>query len=412
MRDLYPEIEPLETGMLDVGDGQHIYWEVSGNLEGKPVVFLHGGPGGGTTPTHRRLFDPERYRIVLFDQRGCGLSIPHASEPDADLSANTTWHLVADMERLRNHLGIDRWQVFGGSWGSALALAYAQTHPERVTELVLRGIFTLRRPELDWFYEGGAAAIFPDLWEEFIAPVPVLERAHLIEAYARLLKDPDPEVHQPAAIAWSRWESSTITLLPQADTIARFTSPEYATAFARIENHYFRHGGWWEEGQLIRDAPRLAGIPAVIVQGRYDMCTPVMTAWDLHQAWPEAEFHLIPDAGHAFDEPGILDALIRATDRFAGTDDDDEPVDAATARDDRARDESQPGRDDDTDDADDEDDDDEDHEDTDDDDDGDGDDDDDEHPIRRRTGWIPARPDVVNPSPEDGGDRLPTQRAE
>jgi proline iminopeptidase len=324
---MYPEIEPLETGMLDVGDGQHIYWEISGNLEGKPVVFLHGGPGGGTNPSHRRLFDPSRYRIVLFDQRGCGLSIPHASEPEANLSANTTWHLVADMERLRGHLGVDRWQVFGGSWGSALALAYAETHPERVTELVLRGIFTLRREELDWFYEGGASAVFPDLWEEFVAPIPLLERGHLIEAYGRLLDHPDPEVHQPAAIAWSRWESSTITLLPQADTIARFTEPEYATAFARIENHYFRHGGWWEEGQLIRDATRLVGIPAVIVQGRYDMCTPMMTAWDLHTAWPEAELRIVGDAGHAFDEPGILDALIRATDRFAGFDDEDDPDD-------------------------------------------------------------------------------------
>ncbi|QEO15045.1 prolyl aminopeptidase [Agromyces intestinalis] len=337
MRDLYPEIEPLETGMLDVGDGQHIYWEVSGAREGKPVVFLHGGPGGGTTPEHRRLFDPERYRIVLFDQRGCGLSIPHASEPDADLSANTTWHLVADMERLRDHLGIARWQVFGGSWGSALALAYAQTHPERVTELVLRGIFTLRRSELDWFYEGGASAIFPDLWEDFIAPVPVLERTHLIEAYGRLLQDPNPEVHQSAAIAWSRWESSTITLLPQVETIAKFTSPEYATAFARIENHYFRHGGWWDEGQLIRDASRLRRIPAVIVQGRYDMCTPMMTAWDLHEAWPEAELRIIGDAGHAFDEPGILDALIEATDRFAEQSrdheapDEPDPIDEADA---------------------------------------------------------------------------------
>ncbi|MDQ0893363.1 proline iminopeptidase [Agromyces ramosus] len=317
MRDLYPEIEPLETGMLDVGDGQHIYWEISGNLEGKPAVFLHGGPGGATSSVHRRLFDPEHYRIVLFDQRGCGLSIPHASEPGADLSANTSWHLVADMERLREHLSIDRWLVFGGSWGSALGLAYAETHPERVTELVLRGIFTLRRQELDWFYEGGAAAIYPDLWEDFIAPIPLLDRAHLIEAYGRLLADPNPEVHQSAAIAWSRWESSTITLLPQADTIARFTEPEYATAFARIENHYFRHGGWWDDGQLIRDASRLRGIPAVIVQGRYDMCTPVMTAWDLHRAWPEADLRIIGDAGHAFDEPGILDALIDATDRFA-----------------------------------------------------------------------------------------------
>ncbi len=317
MRDLYPEIEPLETGMLDVGDGQHIYWEISGNREGKPVVFLHGGPGGGTSPAHRRLFDPEKYRIVLFDQRGCGLSIPHASEPDADLSANTTWHLVADIERLRVHLGVDRWQVFGGSWGSALALAYAETHPERVTELVLRGIFTLRRQELDWFYEGGASAIFPDLWEDFLAPVPSIERTHLIEAYGRLLADPDPGVHQPAAIAWSRWEGTTITLLPQIETISKFVSPEYATAFARIENHYFRHGGWWDEGQLIRDAHRLADIPTVIVQGRYDMCTPVMTAWDLARALPGAELRIIGDAGHAFDEPGILDALIEATDRFA-----------------------------------------------------------------------------------------------
>ena len=329
MRDLYPEIEPLETGMLDVGDGQHIYWEVSGNLAGKPVVFLHGGPGGATTPAHRRLFDPARYRIVLFDQRGCGLSIPHASQAEADLSANTTWHLVADLERLRGHLGIERWMVFGGSWGSALALAYAETHPERVTELVLRGIFTLRREELDWFYEGGASAIFPDLWADFVAPVPVLERGHLIEAYARLLNHPDPDVHEPAAIAWSRWESSTITLVPDPENIARFTQPEYATAFARIENHYFRHGGWWEEGQLIRDAHRLAGIPAVIVQGRYDMCTPMMTAWDLHTAWPDAELRIIPDAGHAYDEPGILDALIQATDRFGREEEGpDEPDDA------------------------------------------------------------------------------------
>lgn len=335
MRELYPEIEPLETGMLDVGDGQHIYWEVSGNRAGKPVVFLHGGPGGGTSPSHRRLFDPAKYRIVLFDQRGCGLSIPHASEPAANLASNTTWHLVADMERLRAHLGIDRWQVFGGSWGSALALAYAQTHPERVTELVLRGIFTLRRAELDWFYEGGASAIFPDLWRDFLAPVPAGERAHLIEAYGRLLADPDPAVHRPAAIAWSRWESSTITLLPQAETIARFTEPEYATAFARIENHYFRHGGWWEEGQLIRDAERLRGIPAVIVQGRYDMCTPMMTAWDLHEAWPEATFRVVDDAGHAFDEPGILDALIEATDRFAEAVD---PADEDASDDDEAAD--------------------------------------------------------------------------
>lgn len=317
MRTFYPEVEPYDSGLLDVGDGQQLYWETSGNPEGKPAVFLHGGPGGGTNPTQRRLFDPEKYRIVLFDQRGCGKSLPHASEPEADLSANTTWHLVADIEKLREHLGVERWMVFGGSWGSTLALAYAQTHPERVSELVLRGIFTLRPVELDWFYEGGAAALFPDLWEGFVEPVPEAERGRLIRAYHRLLNDPDPAVHIPAGVAWSRWESSTITLLPRPEVVASFTEEKYAVAFARIENHYFTNGGWFEEEQLIRDAPKLAGIPAVIVQGRYDVCTPPMTAWELHRAWPEADFQLIPDAGHAFDEPGILDALIAATDRFA-----------------------------------------------------------------------------------------------
>jgi proline iminopeptidase len=323
MRTYYPEIEPYDSGLLDVGDGQQVYWETSGNPKGTPVVVLHGGPGGGSHPNQRRVFDAEKYRIVLFDQRGCGKSLPHASSSDADLSTNTTWHLVADIELLREHLGIDRWQVFGGSWGSSLALAYAQTHTDRVTELILRGIFTLRAVELDWFYEGGAAALFPDLWEEFLAPVPVADRGHLIRAYNGLLNDPDPDVHGPAAIAWTRWESSTITLLPDAhadpDADADETSSEldYALAFARIENHYFMNGGWWEEGQLIRDAGKLRDISAVIIQGRYDVCTPAMTAWDLHKAWPEADFRLIPDAGHAFDEPGILDALIEATDRFA-----------------------------------------------------------------------------------------------
>ncbi|KQM15992.1 prolyl aminopeptidase [Plantibacter sp. VKM Ac-2880] len=317
MGEPYPEIEPYETGMLDVGDGQSLYWETSGNPDGKPVVFLHGGPGGGTSPVHRRLFDPKRYRIVLVDQRGCGRSTPHASDPAADLSTNTTWHLVADLETLRKALKIKRWMVFGGSWGSTLALAYAQKHTKRVTELVLRGIFTLRDEELDWFYEGGAAAVFPDLWEGYLEPIPVEERRRLIEAYHRRLFDEDPAVHGPAAVAWSRWESSTITLLPQAETVARFTDPRFAVAFARIENHFFTNRGWFEPGQLIRDADKLAGVPGVIVQGRYDMCTPVFTAWDLHRAWPEAEFTIVPDAGHAFDEPGILSALIDATDRFA-----------------------------------------------------------------------------------------------
>lgn len=314
---LYPPIEPYDSGELIVGDGNRVHWEQSGRPDGKPVVFLHGGPGSGTAPWHRRFFDPERYRIVLFDQRGCGRSTPHASVPDADLRHNTTWHLVADIELLRRNLGIDRWQVFGGSWGSALALAYAQAHPDSVAELVLRGVFTLRRHELEWFYEGGAAAIFPDLWEEFIAPIPVLERSRLIEAYHRRLGDPDPAVHVPAAVAWSRWEAATLTLLPDAQLVESMTEPATATAFARIENHYFVHGGWFREGQLIDGVDAIRGIPSVIVQGRYDVCTPAMTAWDLHRAWPEAELVVVPDASHSASEPGIARALRAATDRFA-----------------------------------------------------------------------------------------------
>ena len=318
MRSLYPAVEPYEAGHLDVGDGQQLYWESSGTPDGKPVVFLHGGPGAGTSPTHRRLFDPERYRIVLFDQRGCGKSLPHASLPTADLSTNTTWHLVSDIEKLREFLGIDKWQVFGGSWGSALALAYAETHPDRVTDMVLRGIFTLRKSELDWFYEGGAAALFPDYREEFLAPVPVEQRGHCISAYAKLLSDPDPAVHVPAAVAWSVWEARTLRVVENAERVAEAAVPEYAVAFSRIENHYFVHEGWFTDNQLIDDAKRLRRIPAVIVQGRYDVCTPPFTAWDLHRAWPEAEFVMVPAAGHAFDEPGISDALLTATDRFAG----------------------------------------------------------------------------------------------
>lgn len=314
---LYPPIEPYDTGELLVGDGNRVFYEQSGNPDGKPVVFLHGGPGGGTSSWHRRFFDPERYRIILLDQRGCGRSTPHASAPDADLRHNTTWHLVADIDLLRRNLGIDRWQVFGGSWGSALALAYAQTHPEAVTEIVLRGIFTLRRQELEWFYEGGAGAVFPDLWADFIAPIPVLERSRMIEAYHRRLFDPDPAVHRPAGLAWTRWEASTLTLRPDPELVATMTDPDAAVAFARIENHYFVHDGWFREGQLVDGARALRGIPAVIVQGRYDVCTPMMTAWDLHRAWPEAEFVVVPDAGHAASEPGIASALRAATDRFA-----------------------------------------------------------------------------------------------
>ncbi len=318
--ELYPPIEPYETGELLVGDGQRVYWEQSGNPDGRPVVFLHGGPGGATAPWHRRFFDPSLYRIILLDQRGCGRSTPHASEPEADLRFNTTWHLVADLELLRKNLGISRWQVFGGSWGSALALAYAQAHPQAVSELVLRGIFTLRRHELEWFYEGGAEAIFPDLWSDFQQQIPVLERHRMIEAYHRRLTDPDPAVHVPAAVAWTRWEASTVSVRPDPEQIAKAVAPASATAFARIENHYFIHEGWFREGQLIAGVDAIRHIPAVIVQGRHDVCTPMMTAWDLHQAWPEAEFVVVDDAGHSASEPGIARALRAATDRFARED--------------------------------------------------------------------------------------------
>ena len=317
LRTLYPEIEPYACGHLDVGDGHSIYWERVGTPGAKPAVFLHGGPGGAISPRHRRQFDPALYDVTLFDQRGCGRSTPHMSAPDADPRFNTTWHLVADIELLRRNLGIETWQVFGGSWGSALALAYAQCHPDAVSEIVLRGVFTLRRHELEWFYEGGAAAIFPDRWESYLAPIPVLERSRLIEAYHRRLTNPDPAVHEPAAIAWTTWEMSTLTLHPDPDLVASMTDAATAVAFARIENHYFMHGGWLREGQLIDDVGAIRGIPAVIVQGRYDICTPIMTAWDLHRAWPEAEFVVVDDAGHAASEPGIARALRAATDRFA-----------------------------------------------------------------------------------------------
>ncbi|MBE1876045.1 prolyl aminopeptidase [Myceligenerans pegani] len=317
MRDFYPAIEPYDSGMLDVGDGNHVYWETSGNPDGKPVVFLHGGPGGGTTPDHRRLFDPDAYRIVLLDQRGCGRSTPHLSDPDVDLAANTTWHLVADLELLRERLGIERWQLFGGSWGSALALAYAETHPERVTELVLRGVFTLRRREFDWVYGGQLASLFPEAWEELLAAVPEgRDTGDLLRTFAELVDDADPAVRETAAAAWSRWEAKTVTLVERPELVAHFVEPRTAAAFARIELHYFTNGGWLEEGQLIRDVGKLDGIPGAIVQGRYDAVCPPVTAWQLHRAWPGSELTVVPDAGHAFDEPGILHHLIEATDRF------------------------------------------------------------------------------------------------
>ncbi|PPJ30574.1 prolyl aminopeptidase [Nocardia nova] len=316
MRTLYPPLEPYREGMLDVGDGQHIYWEESGNPDGKPVVFLHGGPGGGTDPMHRQFFDPAAYRIVLFDQRGCGRSTPHVAD-GASLEVNTTWHLVADIERLRTHLGIERWQVFGGSWGSTLALAYAQTHPERVTEMVLRGVFLLRRKEIDWYYNGAAGFVYPDEWEKYLAPIPDDERdGDLVAAYHRLLHSPDQDVATAAAVAWSSWEGATSSLLPQPERIAESAEPRFALAFARIENHYFVHGGFLEENQLLRDIDRIAHIPAVIVQGRHDIVCPAVSAWDLHRAWPGSRLHLVADAGHAAAEPGTAHHLIEATDEF------------------------------------------------------------------------------------------------
>jgi proline iminopeptidase len=311
-RTLYPEIEPYETGRLDVGDGHHIYWERCGRRRAKPLVFLHGGPGAGCSPDHRRQFDPERYDVLLFDQRGSGRSTPHAS-----LEANTTWHLVDDIERLRTLFGIERWLVYGGSWGSTLALAYAQTHPERVTELVLRGIFTFRQTELDWLYRYGASEIFPDKWQEFLDPIPQDERGDLVAAYHRRLTGNDRAEQLRAAKAWSKWEAETVTLLPDPHVIEEFTSDDFAVAIARIENHYMINKGWLEEGQLLRNADRIRHIPAVIVQGRYDCCTPPATAWLLAQAWPEAKLEIVPDASHLFNEPGILDGLIRATEAFA-----------------------------------------------------------------------------------------------
>jgi proline iminopeptidase len=317
-RDLYPPVKPYNSGMLRVSAVHEIYYEESGNPRGKPAVFLHGGPGGGTDPSMRQFFDPKRYRIVLLDQRGCGRSRPHASLVD-----NTTWHLVLDIESVRELLGIERWLVFGGSWGSTLALAYAQAHPDRVTELVLRGIFMLRRWELDWFYQnpGGAAALFPDLWERYVAPIPESERADMIRAYYRRLTSTDAKILDAAAAAWSVWEGATSHLRNNPDYVAKFSADaKYAAAFARIECHYFINGGFLrQDDQLLADVHRIRHIPAVIVQGRYDVVCPMRSAWDLHRAWPEAQLCIVPDAGHSAFETGNTHELVAATDRFGSS---------------------------------------------------------------------------------------------
>jgi proline iminopeptidase len=312
-RTLYPAIEPNRSGWLRVSPVHEIYWEESGNPNGKPAVFVHGGPGAGADPRSRRFFDPKRYRIVVFDQRGCGRSRPHASLED-----NTTWHLVSDMEQLRRHLGIERWLVFGGSWGSTLALAYAQKHPKRVSELVLRGIFMLRKWEIDWFYQDGASALFPDRWEHYLAAIPPRERGDLVGAFYRRLTSPNRATRVRAARAWSIWEAATSHLQTDEANIDKWGEEKFAVAVARIECHYFVNKGFMRrEDQLLRGVAKIRDIPAVIVQGRYDVVCPIRTAWDLHRRWPEADFRIVPDAGHSALEPGITHELVGATDRFA-----------------------------------------------------------------------------------------------
>jgi len=312
-RSLYPPIEPYASGMLDVGDGHSIYWERCGKPGGKSAVFLHGGPGSGISPKQRQQFDPGLYDVLLFDQRGCGRSTPFASLED-----NTTWHLVADIERLREMVGHDKWLVFGGSWGSTLSLAYAQTHPERVSELVLRGIFLGERYEQDWLYKRGASELYPEAWEEFSGIVAEAERGDLLGAYHRLLTSDDRKIRLKAAKLWSMWEATTCTLLPDAAMMADFTGDDHAVAVARIEAHFFMHDCWLESGQLLRGVDRIRHIPTIIVQGRHDCCTPPVSAWALKKAWPEAELQIVDDGGHLFTEPGITDGLVRASDRFAG----------------------------------------------------------------------------------------------
>ena len=313
MKQMYPEIKPYNSGFLKVSDLHNIYFEEVGNPAGKPVVFLHGGPGGGLTDSMRRYFDPQKWRVILFDQRGCGQSTPFA-----ELKENTTWDLVADTEKIRTHLKIDKWAVFGGSWGSTLALAYSITQPEKCTELFLRGIFFLRKKEIDWFYQEGCSKIFPDAWEGYVKPIPENERHDFVQAFYKRLTSPDAQVRKVAAQAWSVWEGSTSKLIPDADFAARFGEDEFADAFARIECHYFTNKGFFtEDNFLINNVDKIRHIPTVIVQGRYDVVCPADSAWALHRAFPEAHLHLIADAGHSLSEKGITSKLIEYTDMWA-----------------------------------------------------------------------------------------------
>ncbi len=314
MRALYPPISPYKTERLQVSELHNLYLEQVGNPNGKPVIFLHGGPGGGIDPAYRRYFDPAQWRIVLFDQRGCGQSRPHA-----ELRQNSTWDLVADIEQIRQHLGIDQWVVFGGSWGSTLALAYSQSHPSACLGLILRGIFLLRPKELQWFYQSGASYLFPDAWENYLAPIPLAEQGDLIAAYYRQLTSLDPAIRTTAARAWSVWEASTSKLLVDPGLQQRLGEAHFAEAFARIECHYFVNKGFLAtEDQLLQNCGQIRHLPIVIVQGRYDVVCPMVSAWELHQALPESELIVVPDAGHSMTEPGICGALIEASDRFAG----------------------------------------------------------------------------------------------
>lgn len=318
MSDIYPEIEPYDHGMLDAGGSDRVYWETCGNPRGKPAIALHGGPGSGCTPWHRRLFNPQAYRTVLFDQRGCGRSRPHASAPGTGLADNHTWSLVADIERIREHLGIERWLVFGGSWGSTLALAYAEKHPERVSEIVLWGVTTGRHCEFDWWFRGGASILFPDEWEQLRNALPPENRdGDIVEAYHRMLNHPDPEVRRRAATAWCMWESASPERPADRALTGRFARPEFAMAYARLVTHYVAHNAWIEDGALLRDLDRIAHLRAIMVSGRFDFQAPLGWAWKLHRAWPGSQLVVVNDAGHVMMDKGIAHEIVRATDQFA-----------------------------------------------------------------------------------------------